>query len=618
MSRDEIEALREGWEFEAKLAGGRDGRGQVPDSFWETYSAFANTDGGTVLLGARERDDGSLEIAGIADIERVETDLWNALNNPQKASTNVLGRDDVRRETIEGSNVLVVSVPRAPRKARPVYINGDVWTGTYLRGRDGDRAVRDRERIRRMIAEATYDSRDDQVLERYGVADLDPTTVQAYRNYFRSTKPNHPWAEVPDAEFLEKLGATRHDRERNVAGLTVAGLLMFGRAEAIQDVFPHYFVDYQERMVETGAIEWTDRVYPDGRWSGNVYDFYRKVVLKLTADLKVPFRLGPDLYRRDETHVHEAIREALVNALIHADYEGRISILVTKESGRFTFRNPGTPRLALELIRQGGHSDCRNRRLQKMFLILGIGEQAGSGFPKILRAWREEQWRYPGLAEDVDLDTTTLTLTMANLLPAEVLEALEQRFGPELDGLPADARMALALAQEHGSVTHERLREVCCAHSRDLTLMLQTLLRRGFIEREGRGRGSSYRLTDRPAAGGTAGQMPLPTTGPDTSRGASSATSSATSSVTSSATTSVTSSAEKPATAMAILAACRGRYRTVREIGAAIRRNPVTVRRYLAGLIAAGLLERRYPDRPRDPRQAYRAATPARPGEKPR
>ena len=58
-----------------------------------------------------------------------------------------------------------------------------------------------------------------------------------------------------------------------------------------------------------------------------------------------------------------------------------------------------TPRLALEQIRQGGHSDCRNRRLQKMFLMLGIGEQAGSGFSKILRAWCEEQWQFPGLTE---------------------------------------------------------------------------------------------------------------------------------------------------------------------------------------------------------------------------
>jgi predicted HTH transcriptional regulator len=81
--------------------------------------------------------------------------------------------------------------------------------------------------------------------------------------------------------------------------------------------------------------------------------------------------------------VHEALREALVNTLIHVDYTGRVSILVVKRPDMFGFRNPGSMRLPLEEVQQGGISDCRNRNLQKMFQLVGLGEQAGSGIPKI-------------------------------------------------------------------------------------------------------------------------------------------------------------------------------------------------------------------------------------------
>jgi ATP-dependent DNA helicase RecG len=66
--------------------------------------------------------------------------------------------------------------------------------------------------------------------------------------------------------------------------LTLAGLLMLGRWPAIHEAAPDYFVDYQERPAdgeEYGDTRWLDRVVPDGTWSGNLFDFYRRVVRKL-------------------------------------------------------------------------------------------------------------------------------------------------------------------------------------------------------------------------------------------------------------------------------------------------------------------------------------------------
>jgi len=156
-------------------------------------------------------------------------------------------------------------------------------------------------------------------------------------------------------------------------------------------------------------------VTTDGNWSDNLFEFTQKVYRKLTADLKIPFKLRDSFQRVDETHIHEAVREALVNTLIHANYQGRLGILIIKHPQGFSFRNPGLLRISKEDLFKGGKSDCRNKVLQKMFQYIGMGEQAGSGYPKILRAWMEQHWQYPNVDEDRLYETTTLFMPMISL-----------------------------------------------------------------------------------------------------------------------------------------------------------------------------------------------------------
>jgi len=166
---------------------------------------------------------------------------------------------------------------------------------------------------------------------------------------------------------------------------------MLGQWPAIQEAFPHYFVDYQERPTEEELerdVRWLDRVVPDGTWSGNLFDFYLRVVRRLVADVKVPFVLKDNI-RQGDTLMHQALREAMVNTLVHADYTDRASVLVIKQPSGFVFRNPGVLRVPAAVALQGGASDCRNPILQQMFLMIGLGERAGSGMAKIQRGWRE-------------------------------------------------------------------------------------------------------------------------------------------------------------------------------------------------------------------------------------
>ena len=281
---DDLALLRESHDLECKLAQGQNGHGEVPKDFWLTYSAMANARGGVVLLGVREKD-GAFSIAGLTNPAKVRADLFNNLNNPGKVSVNLLTDADVQERVIDGKAILYIQIPQATRQQKPVFLNGQPLGHTYRRLNDGDRLC-DEDTIKRMLAEQLEDSHDTRILDRFGLQDLDLDSLHAYRNAFAVHRPGHPWIALDDQAFLQMLGAWREDRVSGQAGLTAAGLLMFGRWPSIPEAFPLYFLDFQERTAEPDSpTRWLDRVVPDGTWSGNLYEFFRRVIRKLTADL---------------------------------------------------------------------------------------------------------------------------------------------------------------------------------------------------------------------------------------------------------------------------------------------------------------------------------------------
>ena len=489
-SLDELSALAESVDVECKAAQGRDGKGELPEDFWKSYCAMANTEGGMIWLGIQEKPPGTFRAIGLADIERVRKAIWDNLHNRKQISVNLLAEHHVSPVEIGGKTVLRVEVPRAARQVKPVHLGSNPLGGTYLRRYEGDYQADD-ETVRRMLAERVEDSRDEKVLRGFDIDDLDMDSLAAYRNRFSAVKPGHVWLDLTLPEFLERIGGFGRNREEGYSGLRLAGLLMFGRAEVIRDALPYYMVDYQERPEPKADKRWIDRLVPDGTWSGNLYDFFRRIYQKLTADLKVPFQLQSG-QRIEDTPVHEALREALANALIHADFSGRVSVLVVKRPDMFGFRNPGSMRIPPALAVQGGNSDCRNRRLQTMFQLVGYGDHAGSGIPKIYRNWEEQHWRRPLLYELPQPEQTLMELRMTSLVPEETLAQLEEHLGSRFMALPELERLALVTAVAEGMVNHSRLREISTDHPADISKMLAHLVKEGLLVSEGIGRGMVY------------------------------------------------------------------------------------------------------------------------------
>lgn len=192
--------------------------------------------------------------------------------------------------------------------------------------------------------------------------------------------------------------------------------------------------------------------------------------------------------------MHVALREALANVLAHADYTDRASVLVVKRPDMFGFRNPGLMRIPVDVAMHGGEADCRNRTVHKMFRLVGVGEQAGTGIPKIFMGWQSQHWNPPKFYDaPVPYNQTLLELRMIDLFPADVMAELKARFGGKLDELNYEGRVALAIAASEGTVNHARLCTVSVSHPVEISRTLQHLTSAGMLQSTG-GRGAVYKL----------------------------------------------------------------------------------------------------------------------------
>ena len=423
---------------------------RLPNSLWDTYSSFANSYGGTILLGIEEhRGETDLSkrfiIQGVANPDKLITDFWNLVNDPNKVNINLLTDDDVQVVPVDGVNIIAIHVPRADYMTRPVFLNNNPLKATFRRNHEGDYHCSDAE-VRMMMRDANPDGNDRMLIEYYTMDDIDIPTLDRYRMLFKIDNPDHVWNNLGHEDFLRQLGGLATDRVTGKEWLTMAGLLMFGKGLPVRDRFDNLRLDYIDRTDLIGDQRYSDRLTYDGTWENNIFNFMRTVMPRLTRDLPRPFAME-GVQRMDDTAQHKAVREAMTNAIIHADFVMNGILKVEKFDDAFVFTNPGLLKLPVEQIYAGGESKARNQRMQNMLRMIGYGENLGSGFPLILSAWNEKHWVKPELFEQPELLQVKLKLSIVN---SEATESTTPKTTPK-----TTRNALIAYIMEHPEATRE-------------------------------------------------------------------------------------------------------------------------------------------------------------------
>ncbi|MGN1236036.1 MAG: RNA-binding domain-containing protein [Bacteroidaceae bacterium] len=468
----------------------------LPKSIWETYSAFANTIGGIIVLGIKEHrnrfDNDRFEIKGIIDSDKMIKSFWDTINS-DKVSRNILFDDDVKCVEYEGKTLITINVPMANYTMRPVYINRNLLSGSFKRNFEGDYHCTEEE-VKAMLRDANENGNDGIMLNNYDMNDIDLPTLHAYRNHFKVRNVDHVFNQLDDIDFLRNMGGYTTDRSTRREGLTMAGLMMFGKGLSVRDRFDNIRMDYIDKTNLIGDSRWSDRLTYDGTWENNLFNFFTRIIPKLTADLKRPFKLE-GIERIDDTPIHKAIREGMTNMIIHADLFITGVLKVEKYDHEFLFSNPGSLKLPIEDIMNGGNSKARNPRIQNMLRMIGYGDNIGSGYPTILKAWKDENWRKPTLLDRTELKQVDLTMPMISLLPEAVLKEMKVYYGNETyQAFTSEEQMIMAYVWNGDSISNTELQQLLGLNSIEAGKILHQMVDKQLLNKENKNRWTTYTL----------------------------------------------------------------------------------------------------------------------------
>lgn len=433
---------------------------EVPRIFWETYSALANTDGGTIILVTEEAKDGH-QASRPDDIVRT---IRDGLDDRRRVNVDVLREDGIRVMGSDDGTAVVVEVPRARREDRPVYTDGNLCN-TFRRRRDGNRKCGPDE-IDSMVADSGQESIDERITDICLPCDVYRSTLASFRDALSSSRPGRDWCAMVGQDLLSTLGAAVSDNGEQT--LTVAGLLMFGYEYHISLMFANYILDYRE--YDDDDEEWSYRLSSrDGDWSGNLYDFYTSVCSRLrnrfgTMDDE-PGIGGPVLCG--------ILEEAVLNAIIHADYNGRGGIRIDVRPDSVIVSNPGTFRIPIPEAIEGGMSDPRNKTLAKMFGLVRDAEMAGSGVHRMASYCRDLGLPAPTITESLDPTRVQVTISL-------------ERGSRRVDDLDGSILMMMT---ENPSVSIRQMAQETGAGKSRVQQAIASLKDRRIVRREGGTRG---------------------------------------------------------------------------------------------------------------------------------
>lgn len=494
---NELNELDEHVKIEAKQC-----TSKIDKSVLETICAFSNEPdlgGGTILIGVSETFDPAkpYEVTGVEDSDKLQKDLSSQcasmFNHPVRPTVTV--------ESIEGKRVIVVEVQELDFKNKPLYFkNEGLPRGAWRRIGSTDQRCSE-EDLHVFYTEA--DNFDMAIAEDTDLDDLDENAVRIYRELRAKVGPEAEELKLSDIEMLRALKAVKKSKDGSWK-LTNTGLLVFGKQMSLRREMPAVRVDY----IRVTGTQWVEDPYNRFQsidMRGPLLLMVNRAFNAVADDLPRGFSIpaGSLQAKRPLSIPEDALREAIVNALVHQSLRVHRPIQIIRYSNRIEIINPGFSLKPAESLGEPG-SEMRNPTIGSIFHETKLAEAKGTGISTMRRLMKEAGMMPPTFDSDLGRNIFTTRILLHHFMPEEDVRWLSSN--KLLVGLNDAQKTAIIFLREVGAIDNITYRQLSGVSAREASASLKKLETLGLLKMNGQGRNTYYtpsvRLNEMYAANG--------------------------------------------------------------------------------------------------------------------
>lgn len=454
-------------------------------SVMETVCAFANEpglDGGYILMGVAE-DKTALfpqyKTVHISDPDKFQRDFVSQCSS----MFNMPVRPKVSVEKVDRHTVIKVQVDELPQNQKPLFFKSDgLPSGAYRRIASTDQRCTEDDMHLFYANAASFD----QTPVKYSsLDDVDENALKRYRNLRERINPVAEELSYTDAELLKALGCLNRE---NKAELNMAGLLLFGTSKALRAYCPMLRVDY----IRVPGNKWVED--PDNRFTtidmrGPLLILIYRLIDAINSDLPNGFLLPEeDIQASSIGFPTKALREAIVNALMHRSYREHRPIQVIRYDNRIEIINPGYSLKAEEHLGEPG-SETRNPFIAAVFHETNLAETKGSGIRAMRKLMTEAHLAPPTFDSDRNSNQFTSRLLLHHFLNESDLIWLHYFSAYDLTD---SQKQALIFVREVGAIDNQTYRQMADCDTLKASNELRVLKANNLLAQKGKGKSTYY------------------------------------------------------------------------------------------------------------------------------